>query len=68
MDYIFNYKNNLTKNQLGFDTIEINLVIVFDPEVSEFLEEAHTDIWLNLNHATPIVGEDLQDNILAVNS
>ena len=26
MDYIFNYKNNLTTNQLGFDTIEINLV------------------------------------------
>ena len=42
--------------------------MVFEPEVSEFLEEAHTDIWLNLNHATPIVGEDLQDNILAVNS
>ena len=26
-DYIFNYKNSLTTNQMGFDTIEINLVI-----------------------------------------
>ena len=25
-DYIFNYKNYLTKNQMSFDTIEINLV------------------------------------------
>ena len=27
MDYIFNYKNSLTTNQMGFDTIEINLVM-----------------------------------------
>jgi len=26
LDYIFNYKNSLTTNQMGFDTIEINLV------------------------------------------
>ena len=26
-DYIFNYKNSLTSNQMGFDTIEINLVM-----------------------------------------
>ena len=25
-NYIFNYKNSLTTNQMGFDTIEINLV------------------------------------------
>ena len=29
MDYIFNYKNSLTTNLMGFDTIEINLVINF---------------------------------------
>ena len=28
-DYIFNYKNSLTTNQMGFDTIEINLVFSF---------------------------------------
>ena len=42
---------------MGFDTIEINLVIVFDPEVSEFLEEAHTDIWLNLKKKVHTVSE-----------
>ena len=26
MDYIFNYKNSSTTNQMGFDTVEINLV------------------------------------------
>ena len=26
LDYIFNYKISLTTNQMGFDTIEINLV------------------------------------------
>ena len=63
----------IIKKIINLEPVEI---IVFEPEVSEFLEEAHTDIWLNLkkkyilylNHATPIVGEDLQDNILAVNS
>ena len=25
LDYIFNYKNSLTTNQMGFDTIEINI-------------------------------------------
>ena len=28
MTYIFKYKNRLTTNQMGFDTIEINLVYV----------------------------------------
>ena len=28
MDNIFNYKNSLTTKQMGFDTIEINLVVV----------------------------------------
>ena len=27
-DYIINYENSLTTNQIGFDTIEINLVFV----------------------------------------
>ena len=44
--------------------------MVIEPEVSELVEDTHSDVRLNinLNYATPIVGEDLQDNILAVNS
>ena len=29
LDYIFNFKNSLSINQMGFDTIEINLVLFF---------------------------------------
>ena len=43
MDYIFNYKNNLSTNQLGFDTIEINLVIHFFQKLNNgFLGKLHS--------------------------
>ena len=49
--------------------------MVIEPEVSELVEDTYSDVRLNLtkyktylNEATPIVGEDFQENILAVNS
>ena len=35
LDYIFNYKNSLTTNLMGFDTIEINLVLFTFPYSSQ---------------------------------